>query len=298
LSFPEGPVVCADGSVIVAEIPIGRLTRVLPDGTKHTLAEVGGGPNGLAVGPEGLLYVCNNGGMKVREWQGMTIPAGASDDYVGGSIQRVNTATGAVETLYTEAENAPIRAPNDIVFDAHGGFWFTDNGKSRGRDRDVTGVFYAKADCSACREVIFPMAEPNGIGLSPDGATLYVAETPTATLWAFDIVAPGEVALEPSFRRMGGRFVYSPGALKFFDSLAVQNDGAICVATIGTGGITTVAPDGSSAHFVATDDPFTTNIAFGGADLRDAYVTLSGTGRLVTRRWAASGLHLINAASI
>jgi gluconolactonase len=292
LSFPEGPVVCADGSVIVAEIPIGRLTRVLPDGTKQTVAEVGGGPNGLAVGPDGLLYVCNNGGMKVRAWQGMTIPAGASDDYVGGSIQRVDVATGSVETLYTEAENAPIRAPNDIVFDEHGGFWFTDNGKSRGRDRDVTGVFYAKADGSACREVIFPMAEPNGIGLSADGSTLYVAETPTASLWAFDIVAPGEVALDPSFRRLGGRFVYSPGQLKFFDSLAVQADGMICVATIGTGGITTIAADGSWADFVPTDDPFTTNLAFGGASRSDAYVTLSGTGRLVTRRWPSDGLCL------
>ena len=70
-----------------------------------------------------------------------------------------------------------LRGPNDIVFDEHGGFWFTDHGKVRDRDRDVTGVFYARADGSFIEEVIFPLEGPNGIGLSPDETSLYIAET-------------------------------------------------------------------------------------------------------------------------
>ena len=296
LRFPEGPVACADGSVILVEIAAGRLTRIRPDGRIETVAETGGGPNGLAPGPCGRLYVCNNGGTAWREWQGLLVPSGKAADYRSGSIQRVDPATGTVETLYTSGASAdgevPLQGPNDIVFDAHGGFWFTDNGKSDQRSKTITGVFYAKADGTSCREVIFPLDSPNGIGLSPDGRTLYVAETPGARLWAFDIVAPGEIAFQPGLRGMGGRFVYSSSGLASYDSLAVEANGNVAIATIGTGGITIVSPAGALVDFVPTDDPFTTNICWGGAGLTTAFVTLGGSGRLVRRAWPRAGLAL------
>ena len=59
---------------------------------------------------------------------GLTIPGAVPPTWKGGSIQRVDLATGAVTTLYTESTSGPLRAPNDLVFDAHGGFWFTDHG--------------------------------------------------------------------------------------------------------------------------------------------------------------------------
>jgi len=284
LEFPEGPVAMPDGSVIVTEIRGGRLTRVLPDGTKVTLAETGGGPNGLAVGPDGALYVCNNGGMSRQAGR--------------GSIQRVVIDTGKVDTLYSEASNAPICAPNDIVFDAHGGFWFTDHGKAHmdTRARDIVGVFYARPDGSDCREVIFPLENPNGIGLSPDGKTLYVAETYTCKLWAFDIKGPGEIEKAPAQHGLrvggGGRFVYSPTGLRYFDSLAVEANGNICVATCGASGITVVSPTGGSVEFFETDDALTTNICFGGPNRTTAWLTLSGSGRLVKTDWPRPGLAL------
>ena len=290
LCFPEGPIACEDGSVLVVEIEAGWITRVLPDGRVERLVETGGGPNGMAMGPDGLLYVCNNGGCLWREWNDMRLPHGTPDDYGGGSIQRVNLASGSVETLYTAAGDVPLKGPNDIVFDEQGGFWFTDNGKGTARQRSVTGVFYAAADGSSCREVIFPLDNPNGVGLSPDGRTLFVSETPPARLWAFAVVAPGEVALAPGLRGMSGRFVYSTPGVAAYDSLAVEEGGNICVATIGHAGITVVSSDGELVEHVPTDDPFTTNIAFGGADMRTAYVTLGGTGRLVSRAWPRPGL--------
>lgn len=292
LAFPEGPVVCRDGSVLLVEIPKGRITRVQPDGAKSTVAEPGGGPNGLAVGPDGSLYLCNNGGLDWREWQGMLIPAGQASGYRTGSIQRVDPATGTVETLFEDSDTGPLRGPNDLVFDGQGGFWFTDNGKFRNRDRDVTGVFYARVGDRSCREVIFPLDQPNGIGLSPDGRTLYVAETGPCKLWAFDVVAPGEVRLQPNHRRMAGRVLHSPDGLKYFDSLAVEEGGNICIATIGEGGITVVAPSGLPVEFVPTPDPFATNIAFGGSHHRQAFATLSGYGRLAVRSWPRPGLKL------
>src|SRR5687768_12194536 len=68
LAFPEGPVIMADGSVIVVEIAGGRVTRCW-EGRKETICEIGGGPNGAAIGPDGALYVCNNGGMDAATMQ-------------------------------------------------------------------------------------------------------------------------------------------------------------------------------------------------------------------------------------
>src|SRR5256885_1825876 len=62
LRFPEGPIAMADGSVILTEIEGQALTRVTPDGKKTTVAQTGGGPNGAAIGPDGKIYVTNNGG--------------------------------------------------------------------------------------------------------------------------------------------------------------------------------------------------------------------------------------------
>ena len=294
LRFPEGPVAMPDGSIVLVEIEAGRITRVQPDGTKTTVAEPGGGPNGLAMGPDGKLYCCNNGGFEYVENKGMLAPHGIAADYSGGRIERIDLETGAVEILYKSGDHGCVlRGPNDIVFDAHGGFWFTDHGKIdyATRVHDVVGIFYARADGSYLEEVVFPSNNPNGIGLSPDGKRLYAAETYTCRLMAFDVTAPGKVAPDAG---PGGPGIplYRPAGYKFFDSLGVEECGNICVATIGECGISVISPTGELVEFVATDDVFTTNICWGGADRRDAYVTCSGSGRLVRTRWPRPGLAL------
>jgi gluconolactonase len=293
LQFPEGPIALDDGSVLLVEIKRGTLSRVSADGNVEVAAELGGGPNGAAFGPDGAVYVCNNGGcFHWEDVMGLTLPGPVPPEWTGGSIQRVDLATGAVTTLYTESSTGPLRAPNDIVFDAHGGFWFTDHGVRLGRTSDRTGLHYALPDGSSCREVVFPLDAPNGIGLSPDGSRLYAAETHTGRVWAWNVTAPGEVPPNTNPVGNGGELLAGLPGMQLLDSLAVDGEGWVCVATLANGGITAISPDGSKVEHHAMPDPLTTNICFGGPDLRTAYITLSATGQLVAADWPRKGLKL------
>jgi gluconolactonase len=290
LGFPEGPIAMADGSVILVEIRRRTLTRCW-SGKTEVIATLGGGPNGAAIGPDGAVYVCNNGGSIFVERRGLTIPSAIAPDYSGGRIERVDLKTGKIDRLYDRCGEHALRAPNDLVFDRAGGMWFTDFGHDLPRQRDKSGIYYAAPDGSRIVEVYFGSTGYNGIGLSPDEKTVYAAETSAGRLVAFDITGPGEIA------RRGGRFpgrvvATLPGdPLAYFDSLAVAASGNVCVATLLAPGITTIAPDGTYSK-IETPDVFTTNLCFGGDDLHDVWITLSGGGRLAKARWPEPGLRL------
>ncbi|HBV25023.1 MAG TPA: gluconolaconase [Acidimicrobiaceae bacterium] len=288
LEFPEGPVVMSDGSVILVEIKRGTISRVDPaDGSIEVVANPGGGPNGAALGPDGALYVCNNGGFEWGQARGLTVPGLVPKDYSSGRIERIDIETGEVVTLYAEVNGEPLKGPNDLMFDRSGGFWFTDHGKTRARSRDRGGLYYAKADGSEIKEMAFPLDGPNGVGLSPDEDRVYVAETHQGTILYWELSGEGELASSPH-----GRFLARPAGRKLFDSLAMDAEGNVSVATIQTGGISTFTPNGDELEFFEVDDPICTNICFGGPKMQTAYITLSGTGQLIRTEWPRPGLPL------
>lgn len=288
LEFPEGPVCMVDGSIVLVEIKRGTISRIDPDnGSVEVVAEPGGGPNGAALGPDGALYVCNNGGFTWGEARGLTIPGLVPDDYSSGRIERIDINTGQVEVLYAEVDGEPLKGPNDIMFDSSGGFWFTDHGKTRARTRDRGGLYYGRPDGSLIEEVSFPLDGPNGVGLSPEEDRVYVAETHQGSILYWELSGPGELAGSPH-----GRFLARPAGRKLFDSLAMDVDGNVSVATIQTGGISTFTPEGEELEFFAVDDPLCTNICFGGPDMQTAFITLSGTGQLIRTEWPRPGLVL------
>ena len=126
-----------------------------------------------------------------------------------------------------------------------------------------------------------------------DGTRLYAAETHTGRVFWWSLSGPGEVERDNPVGNGGHLLAGLPG-LQLLDSLAVDGDGWVCVGTLVNGGITAISPDGETIEHTPLPDPLVTNICFGGADLRTAYATLSGTGTLVAFDWPRQGhrLHL------
>jgi gluconolactonase len=290
LQFPEGPVAMADGSVVLVEMRRGTLTRVTADGRRETIAQLGGGPNGAAIGPDGACYVCNNG----DAWSWLEgeahLPGGPpATPYKTGYIQRVDLRTGRFTTVYDECDGKPLNSPNDLVFDSTGGFWFTCLGYSDGENRRLGAVYYARPEGGKIIRWRKEMISPNGIGLSPDEKRLYMADCSNGRLFEFDLPEPGVMA--PATSMAPGRVVCTLPGFQWLDSLAVEESGKICVGTLWNGGITVFEPSGEYEH-IPFPDPVTTNICFGGPDMRDAWVTCSSTGRLFKCRWPRPGLRL------
>lgn len=274
LAFPEGPVVMSDVSVVVVEIAASRITRCWND-RKEVICEIGGGPNGAAIGPDGALWVCNNGGMSAERMESLSGPGS------GGRIERVDLSTGKAERVYESCDDITLEGPNDLVFDAQGRLWFTDLGKTHSGIRTASGLFCCETNGSSICAVDRHAVSYNGVGLSPDGHSVYVADTHQARLYRY--------ANKPESQRPTW-VATAPGHVSF-DSLAVTAAGNICVGTLRTGGITTITPDGDT-RFKPFDDRYVTNIAFGGKDMQDAWLTFSTRGLLVKTRWDEPGLRL------
>ncbi len=195
-----------------------------------------------------------------------------------------------MDVLYSECDGRKLQAPNDLVFDTAGGFWFTDHGVTTSEFRTHGALYYAKADGSKITQVLRELVTPNGVGLSPDGKTVYYAETFTGRLWSLPLAGPGKGGKVEGFTP--GQFVNCYPGLAYFDSLGVQADGGVCIATILAGGITTFWPGTKKVKHFAIPDPLVTNICWGGKTMKTAYVTASGTGKLLAIDWPKPGLTL------
>jgi gluconolactonase len=296
LHFPEGPVAMDDGSILLVEIASGMLTRVTASGKVERLIELGGGPNGAALAPDGSVVICNNGGMMFsRQPDGTLRPGHQPANYSGGRVERVNLTTLQVERLFDTVEGESLKGPNDLVFDKTGGFYFTDLGKVRAHTLDWGGVFYCPAPGAEPRRIAYPVMTANGVALSPEQDTLYFAETESARLWAFELESAGHVRRQPWPSVQGASLVTAApgGHYQRFDSMAVDALGNVYVATLLHGGITVVSPDGMICRHIPLPDHYPTNLCFGGKDHRTLYITLSGTGRLVAiDDWPIPGLPL------
>lgn len=284
LQFPEGPSLARNGDILVTEIGGQRISRVTPDGEVSVFADTGGGPNGAAFGPDGHLYVANNGG----RWP-TDVPATAQSGeptFGAGSIQRI-APDGTVETFLTEVDGAALNSPNDLCFDGHDGFYFTDPAWSGllGGAPDAGPVYYGDLT-GEVRLVATGIGFPNGIGVRDDGRTLIVCESLTGMLLSYRIESPGVLSAGAKGNGMIGRRSVPDGFC--FDAA-----GRIIVAGHGTS--TLFVLDGSDGRPIGTVDVGevgVTNCCFGGPDHQTLYVTSSDQGNLLALDWDVPGMVL------
>ena len=113
LLFPEGPIALADGAVLLVEMFRPSLTRIAPNGVAQVVATIPGGPNGAAVGPDGMIYVCNNGAAFAPVTHGdggIDVEYSPIERYIGGSIDVVDPTTGSVRMLYRTCDGVPLKS--------------------------------------------------------------------------------------------------------------------------------------------------------------------------------------------
>ncbi len=334
LEYPEGPIYCADGSILLVEIKGQHLTRVDPGGTIQRLVEILGGPNGAAIGPsidgKPQVYICNDGGFDwnpyppdQQPW--LWISGNKPEGYKSGSLQRVDLLDRKLApTLFTGAELTPawppspplppkwsppypLCGPDDLVFDKHGGLWFSDFGKQTPFARDITGIYYVSPDGGTIQQAVYGLNSPNGIGISPCGKWLYVALSFERKVLKYEIGKDG--AFVPNEKTLDGSYLLTGDFIgsSVLDSMALDSEGNLYIATMIpqgadpniSGGITVVSPAGKILDFIKVNVPgfdhacpLPSNICFGGEDMRTAYITCGGTGHLISMPSDIAGLPL------
>ena len=260
-SFLEGPVFDTDGHLYVSDIPWGRIFRIDAQGTWTLVAEYDGEPNGMKFLDAGTLLIT---------------------DYKNGLV-RLDIATGAV-TPYLERRNSErFKGVNDLVFDAEGNLYFTDQGQSG--LHDPSGRLYRLRPNGQLDLLLNNVPSPNGVALSPDGRVLYLAVTRGNCVWRVPLLPDGSVAKVSQFFTS-----YGPSGP---DGLAVDAQGRLLVANPGLGYVWVLNSRAEPVQVLrGVPGSSTTNLAFGGADGQTLYVTDSTQGRILRASMEVPGLAL------
>jgi gluconolactonase len=260
--FTEGPAADAEGNVYYTEITGNRIIKYTPGGDWSEFRRPSRRANGLAFDAQGRLLACEGGA-----------------EGGGRQVTRTDMSNGEVKVLADNYEGKKLNSPNDIVVSRDGRIYFTDPryGSQDGRELDTEDVYMIDTDGSLTRVLTKPdITKPNGIGISPDGMTLYVADTVAdpreARVMAFDLAEDGT----PS----KGRKHYSFGAGRGIDGMAIDTAGNIYGAAGNNNnppenlaGVYVISPEGELIGRIPIPEDSVTNCTFGGKDLRTLYVT-------------------------
>ncbi len=267
IAFTEGPAADAEGNVYFSEIRGNRILKYSPDGAWSEFRNPSRRANGLAFDAQGRLIACEG-----------------ADVGGGRQVTRTDLSTGKVEVLADRYEGKRLNSPNDLTVDRSGRIYFTDPryGSQEGRELETEDVYLIDTDGSLRRVGTQPdIAKPNGIALSPDGKTLYVADTQPgpprrARVVKFDVEEDGTLA--------NGREHYSFGEGRGIDGMAIDVEGNIYGAAGNNAnppqnqaGVYVISPGGALLGRIAIPEDAVTNCTFGGDGRSTLYVTAGKT---------------------
>ncbi len=229
-SFTEGPAEAPDGSIYFTDIPNKHIIRFDPvTGSAEVFREDSGRANGLMFDGHGRLIACEGAAESGRRRVSRTEP------------------DGSIITLTDQWQGKPLNSPNDLVIDKHGGVYFTDPRYGNRDDMalDVEAVYYLKPD-GTLTQIITDLQRPNGLILSPDEKTLYVADNAAQKLVAYDITEPGKPTNPRQFSQMG------PGHGGGCDGMSIDKLGRVYAT--GNEGVYIFAPNGEQVALVKTPE--------------------------------------------
>ncbi|WP_137125496.1 SMP-30/gluconolactonase/LRE family protein [Roseomonas sp. HF4] len=262
-SFLEGPSFDRAGDLWLTDIVFGRIFRVSQAGEWRVVADYDGEPNGLAFHRDG--------------WAAIT-------DAKRGLL-RLDPETGAVTPLVPRARREGFRGVNDCTFAMNGDLFFTDQGQT-GLHDPAGRVYRLRAGAAQADALVSNVPSPNGLVLTGDAHTLYVAATRDNAIWRVPITEDGGVIRV-------GRFIAMSGGLAGPDGMAMDVDGNIAVAHAGMGTVWIFSRLGEPLLRIRSPRGLgTTNVCFGGPDNSDLFITESETGTVLRTRWERPGAPL------
>lgn len=257
-SFLEGPSFDRAGNLYVVDIPWGRIFRISPDGEWELVLEYDGWPNGLRVHRDGTIYLA---------------------DYKNG-IMHFDPASGRIEPFFSQYRSEGLKGANDLIFASNGDLYFTDQGQTGLQDPSGR-VFRLRAgggvDC-----LIDTVPSPNGLVLNHDEGSLLVGASRSNAIWNLPLLEGGGTSKVNLFIQMSG----GGGP----DGLALDEEGGIAICHAGLGSIWLFSKLGEPLLRVRScRGVSTTNLAYGGDDRRDLYITESKSGAILKVRMPTPG---------
>jgi gluconolactonase len=260
-SFLEGPVVDEQGNLFVTDIPFGRVFRIDPQGQWDLVAQWDGEPNGMKFLITGQLLVT---------------------DYKNGLVV-LDVASGQVRPYLERRNSERFKGVNDLVFDAKGNLYFTDQGQTG--LHDPTGRVYRLAPDGRLDMLLSNVPSPNGIVLSNDERFLFVAATRGNCVWRMPLLADGSVS-------KAGQFFTSYGP-SGPDGLAQDESGRLLVANPGLAYVWVLGPRAEPEEVLTGPrGASVTNLAFGGPERKTLFCTDSTHGHVLKADMAVAGAQL------
>jgi gluconolactonase len=258
-SFIEGPSFDRDGNLYIVDIPYGRIFRISPAGEFALVAEYDGEPNGLKIARDGRIVIT---------------------DYRHG-LMTLDPATGKVTTLLERRWSERFKGVNDLVFSGNGDIYFTDQGQTG--MHDPTGRVYRLRPDGTLDQIINNVPSPNGLVLNGTEHILYVAATRGNAIWRIPLMPDGTASKV-------GIFIQLSGSLGGPDGLAMDEQDNLAIAHAGLGTVWIFSRLGEPLYRVRSCQGLaTTNLAYGGPDNRNLYITESETGCVLVARLPVAG---------